>query len=229
MKRFRFTLGFVAGALVFGSMGVSAASLTKTIEVRFGVKDVKINNVSKMPEQAPFLYEGTTYVPLRYIAENLGSDVQWDTKTQSVIINSKENTCTNETFNITNYIGNWGTALAIDADKKDWDLNITNSFRLETIDESKLKISQGDLYSSRVYYDENGFPIDQSSSPENWETKPFALSSTGKADILITVENQPDKEIKALIELKNNKIKITTKEHEELFYFNQSSPFSKVD
>lgn len=229
MKRFRFTLGFVAGAVMFGSIGVAAASSSKTIEVMFGVKDVKINSVSKMPEETPFLYEGTTYVPLRYIAENLGSEVRWDGENQIIIINSKQNACTNETFDISKYVGKWEIELTIDSDNKGWDERITNSFEMEIINGNKLKISHGDLYNSQVYYDENGFPTDQSSSPYNWESNPFEVNSDGTADIIIAVENYPDKEIQAHIELNNNQIVIKTKENESFFYFNQSPPFAKTE
>jgi hypothetical protein len=229
MTRFKFTMGFAAGALVFGSIGVAAASSSKTIDVLFNVNDVKINNISKMPEQAPFIYNGSTYVPLRYIAENLGSEVRWDSQNQTVVINSKQDNCSpSGTFDTSKYLGNWKTALAIDADKKEWDERIENTFQLEMISGNKLKLSRGDLFNSRVFYDNSGNPSDQSSSPSNWESKIFEVNSDGKADIAVTVENS-EQEVHAQIEMKNNQLIVTTKEKETFFYFNQSPAFVKTE
>ncbi|MFJ8517683.1 copper amine oxidase N-terminal domain-containing protein [Lysinibacillus xylanilyticus] len=80
-------IGFsVAGALLLGSAGVYASSNSKTLEVFYNVKDIKINQVSKMPENKPFTYNGTTYVPLRFISEQLGSPVEWDSANQTINI-----------------------------------------------------------------------------------------------------------------------------------------------
>ncbi|TXK71832.1 copper amine oxidase N-terminal domain-containing protein [Paenibacillus sp. N3.4] len=229
MKQLRFTLGFIAGALVFGSVGVAAASSSKTIEVLFNVKDVKINNVSKMPEQQPFIYEGTTYVPLRYIAENLGSDVGWDEVNQTVTINGKQRTCNNETSDTATLIGNWGLSLEIDADKKGWDERIENSFRIDAVSGNTLKLSRGDLFNSRVFYDEKGFPKNHSASPYNWESKAFEIQPDNTANIIIITEMYPDKEIPAHLEIRNNQIRITTDENENFFYFNRSPAFTKTE
>jgi hypothetical protein len=143
--------------------------------------------------------------------------------------NVKENYVgSSETVKNAEYVGKWGIALAIDSDKKEWDERITNTFQIEVAGGNKLKLSHGDLYNSRVFYDEKGFPKDQSSSPYNWESKPFEVSN-GAADIAITVENAPDKEVSAHIEMKNNQIVITTKENEKLLYFNQSPPFARTE
>ncbi|WP_426454286.1 stalk domain-containing protein [Paenibacillus sp. S-38] len=50
------------------------------IEVFYNVKAIVIDGESKpLDEQAkPFLNNGTTYVPLRFIAEALGKDVSRD-------------------------------------------------------------------------------------------------------------------------------------------------------
>lgn len=82
----RAVIGFLLGAMLFGGIGAYAASESKMIEVFYIVKDIKINNVSQMPEQAPFVYEGTTYVPLRYISEKLGEQVKWDGSTGTIYI-----------------------------------------------------------------------------------------------------------------------------------------------
>ncbi|WP_048601448.1 copper amine oxidase N-terminal domain-containing protein [Rubeoparvulum massiliense] len=84
----RFIIGFLSGALIFGSLTAFAVS-GKMIEVFYTVKDIKINQISKMPKEEqlkPFIHKGTTFVPLRYISENLGYPVAWDGKTNTVLI-----------------------------------------------------------------------------------------------------------------------------------------------
>ena len=84
----KFVLGFIVGALLFSTASVFAAS-GKMIQVFYMVKDIKINQVSKMPnnpEQKPFVYNGTTFVPLRFISENLGYPVKWDGQNQTIYI-----------------------------------------------------------------------------------------------------------------------------------------------
>ena len=60
------------------------------IEIFYGVKDIKINKVSKMPSEKPFMYKGTTFVPLRFVADALGQPVKWDPKNQTVWIGQSE-------------------------------------------------------------------------------------------------------------------------------------------
>ncbi|MFB7160200.1 copper amine oxidase N-terminal domain-containing protein [Lysinibacillus sp. NPDC056232] len=80
-------IGFsVAGALLLGSAGVYASSNSQTLEVFYNIKNIKINQVSKMPENKPFTYNGTTYVPLRFISEQLGNPVEWDSANQTINI-----------------------------------------------------------------------------------------------------------------------------------------------
>lgn len=88
MKNGRFIAGFIAGSLLFGTAGAYAASKGKLIEVFYEVKDIKINKVSQMPkgDQQPFMYNGSTYVPLRFVAEALKQPVKWDAKTRSIYI-----------------------------------------------------------------------------------------------------------------------------------------------
>lgn len=76
-----FTLAFPAGAQMVG----------KTIEVFTGVT-IYVDGVEMKPTDAngnpveTFVYNGTTYVPLRAVSQSLGENVQYDGATQSVYI-----------------------------------------------------------------------------------------------------------------------------------------------
>lgn len=87
----KFITGFTLGALIFSSSIIYAASGSTLLEVYYNVKDMKINNKSNMPTERPFIYNGTTFVPIRYIAENLGQQVLWDNENQTVKINNCDN------------------------------------------------------------------------------------------------------------------------------------------
>ncbi|MGC8942720.1 MAG: stalk domain-containing protein [Caldisericia bacterium] len=61
------------------------------IELFVGKKIATINGVSKEIDAPPFIKDGRTLVPIRFIAEAFGAEVQWDgtTKTVKIYLNSK--------------------------------------------------------------------------------------------------------------------------------------------
>lgn len=86
---------FLAGVLttlLILSLSVPAlAAATKTIDVFTGVSiyvdDVKLNPTDAAGNPVePFIYNGTTYLPVRAVSEALGKSVQWDGSTYSVYI-----------------------------------------------------------------------------------------------------------------------------------------------
>jgi len=47
-----------------------------------------IDGVLKTPAVAPYVEKGTTFVPVRFVTENLGADVSWDGNTQRATVKS---------------------------------------------------------------------------------------------------------------------------------------------
>jgi len=97
MKNFK---GFIMGALtVFLVMTlittVFAASTSRTLTAIF--RDIKITIDGQLiePKDAngkvvePFIIDGTTYLPVRAVAEAVGYDVSWDSNTNTVTLNKK--------------------------------------------------------------------------------------------------------------------------------------------
>ncbi len=85
--------GFLKGGIVvlalimlFGGAAL-ATDGTKNIQVRY--KNIKtfVNSTLKAPSQEPFIYNDSTYVPLRFISESLGAVVNWDANTNTIAIN----------------------------------------------------------------------------------------------------------------------------------------------
>ena len=96
MKKAHRAQGFLLGMLVMAFMmglliPAGAASTKKTITVTTGVP-IYVDGVEMKPTDAngnpveTFLYNGTTYVPLRAVSQFLGKAVKWDGTNRSVYI-----------------------------------------------------------------------------------------------------------------------------------------------
>lgn len=87
MKIFK-KLTVVVMALLMFTIIINGESLKKSIDVYYNTaKKIVIDGVDRTPEEKkPFVYGGTTYVPLRYISESLGKEVNWDGNTGTIYI-----------------------------------------------------------------------------------------------------------------------------------------------
>ncbi len=80
----------LCAALLCG--GVFAANTAKTIEVQYMDIKLVVDGVQVTPKDAngavvePFVYNGTTYLPVRAIGEALGKEVDWDGNTRTVYV-----------------------------------------------------------------------------------------------------------------------------------------------
>ncbi len=76
-----------------GTFAVIVADFTmyNQIELKIGSTDMLANSESGTLEAAPVIVEDTTYVPIRFVSENLGADVSYDavTKTASIELDGK--------------------------------------------------------------------------------------------------------------------------------------------
>jgi hypothetical protein len=111
MKRLQgFIIGFVVSCILLLNVSVFAES----INVLFNVVNIKINGVQVAKigdsytlsngEKVPFSisYKGTTYLPMRKLAELLGKEVTWDGKTNTASVNDKVENPTTESKSTTN-------------------------------------------------------------------------------------------------------------------------------
>ena len=86
---------FLALTILIVLPAVAANSLWKDITVNTGVK-LQLNGESFVPvnvkgeEVEVFLYQGTTYVPIRAISQAFGASVGWDGANLTAIINEAE-------------------------------------------------------------------------------------------------------------------------------------------
>ena len=93
-KKSRIILTSVAVLLVF-SITVFAKQATETISVMYDNIKILIDGVEYTATDAngnvvePFIYNGTTYLPVRGIANAFDKDVDWEPQTSTVILGSK--------------------------------------------------------------------------------------------------------------------------------------------
>ncbi|OPH59385.1 hypothetical protein BC351_20985 [Paenibacillus ferrarius] len=65
---------------------VTDALTDKTIILELNSQSAQVNGVAVAMDSAPVLKNGTTFVPLRFIAEQLGCKIEFDSKTHSVTL-----------------------------------------------------------------------------------------------------------------------------------------------
>ncbi|MCL2388194.1 MAG: copper amine oxidase N-terminal domain-containing protein [Defluviitaleaceae bacterium] len=85
--------GFITALLLMAfATGAYAAARTQSISVTYNNIRLVINGTHVIPRDAqgnvvePFIFGGTTFLPVRAVAEALGEEVRWDGNTQTVYI-----------------------------------------------------------------------------------------------------------------------------------------------
>ena len=81
--------------LVSGTALATSARRTETIDVTYDNIQIVLDGKAIDPKDAlgnkvePFIYNGTTYLPVRAVGEAFGKDVSWDGTTKTVYIGAK--------------------------------------------------------------------------------------------------------------------------------------------
>ncbi|MFK7692850.1 stalk domain-containing protein [Paenibacillus sp. HJGM_3] len=92
-------VGLVAGLLI-GTTGTAIAAQTETVQAVFAKFNVKID--SKQPTEVEALvYDGTSYYPIRVIADILGHDVGYDDSSRTINLSAEKKTNVQETNSVT--------------------------------------------------------------------------------------------------------------------------------
>lgn len=100
-------LGFIAGVIAMGAVPAMAKSGTDYIDIVWRNIKICVDGVQMTPKDSagkelePFIYNGTTYLPVRAVAEAVGKDVTWDSSTSTVYIGKS---------GVTKYLGQQITA-----------------------------------------------------------------------------------------------------------------------
>ena len=92
-KKYRVIAAGVAVMLILGATAF-AKQVTETIEVTYDNIKILIDGVEHTAKDAngnviePFIYNGTTYLPVRGIANAFNKDVSWEPQTSTVSLGS---------------------------------------------------------------------------------------------------------------------------------------------
>ena len=100
----KYVTGFVAGLLI-GSMTVGTFAATGSQSIKATYKNIKVavnNKVVALKDAngrtvEPFVYNGTTYLPVRGVATALGQQVSWDSKSNTVYVGEQPKNTNNST------------------------------------------------------------------------------------------------------------------------------------
>lgn len=86
-----FAAGFVTAAVLFGGVVAGAAGFERQITVYFRPLHYVFDGVERQPpaDQQGFVYNGRTYVPLRFLSESLGRPVDWDDATGTIYVGAR--------------------------------------------------------------------------------------------------------------------------------------------
>jgi len=86
LEQFKWFILGVLVAFILGSGIAFASTGTKAIDVVYNNIKLIIDGVEKKPSQEPFIYNGTTFVPLRFVSEALDKNVIWDGENKKIYI-----------------------------------------------------------------------------------------------------------------------------------------------
>ena len=87
-----FTAGAILTAVVVGGDTVVYAKVSQTsIPVTYNNIKLTVDGKQLVTEKEPFIYDGTTYLPVRAVGEAVGKTVGWDGKTNTVTLSSTGN------------------------------------------------------------------------------------------------------------------------------------------
>ncbi len=82
--------GFLAAALLMSMGAPSMAATARQLNASYNNIKITLDGKTITPKDAngavvePFIVDGTTYLPVRAVADSLGLGVEWDAKTQTV-------------------------------------------------------------------------------------------------------------------------------------------------
>lgn len=84
-------LGATVAALVMGAAPAAYAKVANMdIPVMFNNIKIVVDRKELKTDKEPFIYEGTTYLPVRAVGEAVGKNVTWDAASKTVILGETE-------------------------------------------------------------------------------------------------------------------------------------------
>ena len=192
--------GFLAGVIITLTastmMMVFATPIEQAINVVYDNYRIIIDGADKSDapdDSKPFIYNGRTYVPLRYVGEAMGKKVLWDGDTKSIYINDEGNSREDVNFATQGYeksdddIYLDGNTNVVQLNKRNigekksaiiFNLNGLAKNVLGTVDMSDTKYDS--IEGKVIFYDQNDNVLYQTPMMRNATTPiPFDFSASG--------------------------------------------------
>ena len=91
-KSFRMLAVLLCCGVLLATAALAAGTYTKTLEAYYRDIKLSINGSLVVPKDVngnvvdPFIVDGTTYLPVRAVAEALGKDVDWEGESATVLV-----------------------------------------------------------------------------------------------------------------------------------------------
>lgn len=145
MKELRLLIiGLIAGALL-ATAGTSLASdlYEKITATKRADYKVELDGKRVELKNAPIVYDGSTYIPLRELSNVIGVGVEWNGKTQTVKLSSKDDSNQsvdeqeNESMSDTEF-------LSLNQLVQEYELTISVGDGILTIDDKKFTLPKAD-------------------------------------------------------------------------------------
>ena len=129
-------IGFIIGSLLVTTTPVLANTILQQINVVLNSVNVEING--EKLDSSSILYNGTTYLPLRKIAEAVGKDVEWEQSTMTAnIVEKGDIKLNNETSVVENTDLETSDGIIIRVIKNNKYINLEDCYKKYNNEESK--------------------------------------------------------------------------------------------
>jgi len=135
---------------------VTGAQLSKEVTIEYNNIKISVDGKPVEPKDAngnivePFIYEGSTYLPVRAVANAMGYDVDWNDSIKTVILTKKVPTSANSGYSRTNPAP-IGTSQTISI--KNYSNDYTATIKIVEVisgDEAWKKINEANLFNSQA-------------------------------------------------------------------------------
>ncbi|SHH68590.1 Copper amine oxidase N-terminal domain-containing protein [Caloranaerobacter azorensis DSM 13643] len=192
---------FIIFCILILSITVYAETTMQTIQVLFNYVNLQVNGKNVQADN--ILYNGTTYAPVRAVAEMLGKEVKWDETTKTISINDKAN----ESITINSSTGKQLELHTFYA------INSYEQFKTLLKNKSIQNINSISFGWSRMEYDEqnNKVFLNMTTSNENDFYVPYGfnepLNFAKQYNISTQLNVYADKNIGSILEHKDSAIK----------------------
>lgn len=94
MNKFKtFIIGVIVGSLIIGGSSLASEQLRLEVSVpslSFWIDDEELEIDSDVDVPKALNYEGVNYVPMRFFAESMGYEVEWDGTSNRVLLNASQ-------------------------------------------------------------------------------------------------------------------------------------------